>query len=525
MTTEHRDLHVLRATGAPRTETINGKQHLIVPCVALMETVIHAVNSDIPEMVPLDTLKTAAKTWDGKPVLLGHPTKDGKQIPANTPGVFESYGLGKIKNPRIEGTKLLMDACLDPDLVEKLGGSKFLTGIKDGSEHIELSVGAYVHAEDGEGEFGGKKYKATWRATTGDHLALLPNSRGACSVAAGCGTHRAAQRFVAAEEFRMATEAEIKALMPHQKMAECPSCMGTGQIAPGKDCPTCDGEGDLPVLKANRDISQKQRDKMPDSEFAGRGESFPINEPEDVMAAVHSIGQAGPNNYSSEQLKTNIIRIAYRRGKKFINELPDDWKKEIKAAEEFVGLLGKRNSQKDVAIIQGVHDHAVSLGASCDRGNTDPKLSGMEGIRYAAASLSGQSLDQRMRAVTDAVYQKYNQNAVAPVPASDYGYPREVYDDHVIVSKGDKLYSVDYTVAKDGTVSLGKSTEVKQQYVAAAAPPATIVLEGGQWTLYSKDKLRRLGQHKTREEAEAHEQAIARSLARQKVECGCGGHS
>jgi hypothetical protein len=66
--------------------------------------------------------------------------------------------------------------------------------------------------------------------------------------------------------------------------------------------------------------------------------------------------------------------------------------------------------------------------------------------------------------------------------------------------------------------------------VAASAvedKPTTIVLEGGKWTIKSKDQLRRLGSHDTKQEAEEHEQAIARSLARLRAEpptCSCQKH-
>lgn len=74
--------------------------------------------------------------------------------------------------------------------------------------------------------------------------------------------------------------------------------------------------------EALRDISQDTRKHMPDEDFAGKGRSFPIEKPEDVSAAVHSIGRAGNDNYDSATLKRNIKRIAKRKG----FALPDAWK-------------------------------------------------------------------------------------------------------------------------------------------------------------------------------------------------------
>lgn len=70
------------------------------------------------------------------------------------------------------------------------------------------------------------------------------------------------------------------------------------------------------------------RDKIPDEDFAGRDRSFPIVKPGDVSDAASSIGRAGSDNFSADQLKANIKRIAHRKGPAFVAELPDAWKDE-----------------------------------------------------------------------------------------------------------------------------------------------------------------------------------------------------
>lgn len=71
------------------------------------------------------------------------------------------------------------------------------------------------------------------------------------------------------------------------------------------------------------------RDKIPGADFAGRNRSFPIVTPGDVSDAASSIGRAGSDNFSSDQLKANIIRIARRKGASFVAELPQAWKDEM----------------------------------------------------------------------------------------------------------------------------------------------------------------------------------------------------
>jgi Caudovirus prohead protease. len=73
------------------------------------------------------------------------------------------------------------------------------------------------------------------------------------------------------------------------------------------------------------------RDKIPGSDFAGRDRSFPIVTPGDVSDAASSIGRAGADNYSSDQLRANISRIAHRKGPEFVAALPESWKSEMEA--------------------------------------------------------------------------------------------------------------------------------------------------------------------------------------------------
>jgi len=83
-----------------------------------------------------------------------------------------------------------------------------------------------------------------------------------------------------------------------------------------------------------RVIPKEERDKADASDFAGKDRSFPILSPEDVAAAAASLGRAGSDNYSTDQIKANIIRIAKRKGAAYVAKLPAAWK-ESEASVEF----------------------------------------------------------------------------------------------------------------------------------------------------------------------------------------------
>lgn len=196
-----RELHLIGATGTVRTETYDGREFLIVPVIALMEGVIHAINADTPEFVPADRLAAAAPSWNGRSLVIGHPTKDGHQISANDPVVLQRQAFGTVFASRMNGQKLSMDAWVDVKRLETLGQHDFLARLRAG-DPIEVSVGAFVRTNAEEGEYHGKRYLARWTDIVGDHLAFLPNGRGACSLEMGCGAHRAASYLVTAEGMR-----------------------------------------------------------------------------------------------------------------------------------------------------------------------------------------------------------------------------------------------------------------------------------------------------------------------------------
>jgi hypothetical protein len=102
---------------------------------------------------------------------------------------------------------------------------------------------------------------------------------------------------------------------------------------------------DLPLYE--RFISKDERANAGEGSFAGKGKSFPILKPQDVMAAVHAMGRAGSGNYGMAALKANIIRIAKRKG--WTKYLPKSWQNggsdtSESAAPEHAGTLALRES-------------------------------------------------------------------------------------------------------------------------------------------------------------------------------------
>jgi hypothetical protein len=185
----------LQATaGHIREAHFAGRRTLVVPIVGLVgDIVVHCVNSRDPEFIPLATLRQDVHAWNDKPLTLNHPRENGAVVSASTPGAVERFGIGTVSRARVEAGKLLLDGHLDVARAEHLGASRLLDRLRAG-EVVDVSIGATVQTVAESGVHQGKRYEATWKTLSPDHVSILEHSRGACAVSDGCGTRAAEVR-------------------------------------------------------------------------------------------------------------------------------------------------------------------------------------------------------------------------------------------------------------------------------------------------------------------------------------------
>lgn len=193
-----RQIRLISAAGKIRTAQFEGKDRVVLPVVALVEGVIHAVNSPSPELVLASEFSIAPGGWNGRPIMMNHPEANGQKISANLPSVLEASCFGTIFNAAVSGKKLEMEAWLDPLRAAAIGGDAQTTLDRVlAGQMIEVSVGVFMVFEAKPGTHNGKRYAGVWRQITPDHLAILPEGAiGACSNAMGCGTPRTATKYL-----------------------------------------------------------------------------------------------------------------------------------------------------------------------------------------------------------------------------------------------------------------------------------------------------------------------------------------
>lgn len=169
-----------------RRERFDGRDHLVVPVVALREGVLNGF------YVPRDEIRRSAAAWNGVPLPVHHPMQNGRPVTANSPQQLEQRNLGRLFNVRAEGDKLKGEMYVDIPRAEQLGHSNIVQTLEQGGQ-LEVSTAYFSEDDFVQGNHSGRQYQAISRNLRPDHLALLPNETGACSWEDGCGAPRTHQ--------------------------------------------------------------------------------------------------------------------------------------------------------------------------------------------------------------------------------------------------------------------------------------------------------------------------------------------
>lgn len=190
----------------------------------------------------------------------------------------------------------------------------------------------------------------------------------------------------------------------------------------------------LPIYE--RYISQKTRKAAGAGDFAGKGKSFPILKAEDVSAALHSIGRAGPDNYSADTIRANIKRIAKAKGFALPDSLKDD-------AKESLGSAGSH--LRSGAPLSGTHSGGPrATGQVLGReGSGEQQESTSLKLTESAATLETIVLKEARA--------DYETKLIAPGKGSSAFYPKEVLqrDGPKVFKAGTHVYLNHPTAAEE----------------------------------------------------------------------------
>lgn len=179
-----RELALNGAVGRARKVVVNGRDYLVAPMTLIVPGVL--AGSMGPLYYPPEEIARDYQAWNGMPLVRLHPTRNGSPVSGRQPDVMGTEEMGRVYNARIgTGGRLQAEAWFDVEATRRVDPS-ILERLAKG-DPIELSTGLFTVNHPERGVHNGRPYVAVARDYRPDHLAVLPDRTGACSLRDGCG--------------------------------------------------------------------------------------------------------------------------------------------------------------------------------------------------------------------------------------------------------------------------------------------------------------------------------------------------
>jgi hypothetical protein len=207
--------------------TLDGREYAVAPCIAVRETVLNG------QFLPADEIAYSTEGWNGRPVAVRHPKRLGAPVTANSPAVVEQQVIGTTFNARMDGDRLHVELWVDVEKCRRLGGDALaVLEALDVETPLDVSTGYFCEVEEAEGAHDGKLFRGIQHNVIPDHIAVLPDERGACSWQDGCG----APRVNSQKERNMPEETEVTAALEgKQEQVE----QEQEEVTANTDAPAC----------------------------------------------------------------------------------------------------------------------------------------------------------------------------------------------------------------------------------------------------------------------------------------------
>lgn len=171
-----------------RYESIGGRSFVVATAIILREQVLNG--SDGPLFYPLSEVTGDVGVWNGYPVTAKHPSTtlpDGSTVPASarSPKIAHAYQIGTVYNDRVENGERVVDLYIDVQNANRID-DRIVPAIKAG-KRINVSTGIFTGKIVENARHNGREYTHRVKGIKPDHLAVLMDEKGACSVNDGCG--------------------------------------------------------------------------------------------------------------------------------------------------------------------------------------------------------------------------------------------------------------------------------------------------------------------------------------------------
>jgi hypothetical protein len=166
-----------------RKETLDGREHRVVPIV-LMRDGVHTANAGSLYYGPKVNGHRPDR-WNYMPLVVYHPEVNGQLVSARSPNILDKRQVGYVFNANYNEPSLGGEAWFDVEKTNRVD-TTIIERIDKG-DTLEVSAGYVLDYEETSGEAAGEKYTGVVVNTNPDHVAVLPDRKGACDTKKGCG--------------------------------------------------------------------------------------------------------------------------------------------------------------------------------------------------------------------------------------------------------------------------------------------------------------------------------------------------
>jgi hypothetical protein len=162
---------------------LEGRPHFKVPAVGITEGVHEGTKGKILYLSEDGEKDPGA--WNHKPAIIYHPKMNGRKITAADEQVINNQKVGYPLDSRWEDGKLKMSVYLDKERLKEISDTVYTAIVN--KQPVEVSTGLGAKVDWKKGEWNGEAYDGIARNWRPDHLAILPDQKGACGLDKGAG--------------------------------------------------------------------------------------------------------------------------------------------------------------------------------------------------------------------------------------------------------------------------------------------------------------------------------------------------
>lgn len=182
------EIIVANLAGKIRRVIRGDREYLVAPMILIVPGVLNG--SKGPLLYPPEECAKDPTSWNGIPIVVNHPVRNGVPISARHPDILDKQWIGFVFNTLMD-SKLSSEGWFDVQATKRVD-ARVLNTLEEGRP-LELSTGLFTDNEPAPNgavfntPSGPRPYTFIAKNYKPDHLAVLPDNVGACSINDGCG--------------------------------------------------------------------------------------------------------------------------------------------------------------------------------------------------------------------------------------------------------------------------------------------------------------------------------------------------